>query len=76
MRLNVQNKTRFILRNLARGDKSMGKFLDDLAPALQAEREHIESGGGDRSPITRVLRAEMFERERRAQLGISEDENS
>lgn len=62
MKLRVEPATQDILRELAAGEKSMGKLLDDLAPALQAERQHIEHGGGDRSPVTAVIRRAMVER--------------
>lgn len=62
MKLRVESGTQDILRELAAGEKSMGKLLDELAPALMAERAHIESGGGDRSPVTAVIRRAMVER--------------
>jgi hypothetical protein len=65
MKLQVDSETQNVLRELAAGDRSMGRLLDDLAPALLAEREHIESGGGDRSPVTAVIRRAMIQRQLR-----------
>lgn len=63
MKLRVEPATQEILRDLAAGEKSMGKLLDELAPALVAERHHIDSGGADRSPVTAVIRRAMLARE-------------
>lgn len=63
MKLRVESKTQEGLRELAAGDKSMGKLLDDLIPVLLAEREYIENGGGDRTPVTAVIRRAMILRQ-------------
>lgn len=63
MKLRVEPETQDLLRTLAAGNKSMGKLLDDLAPALVAERAYIENGGGDRSPVTTVIRRAMLQRQ-------------
>ncbi len=63
MKLQVDSTTQDALRELAAGERSMGRLLDDLVPALLAEREFIESGGGDRSPVTAVLRRALVERQ-------------
>lgn len=65
MKLQVDSTTQDTLRELAAGDRSMGRLLDELAPALVAEREHIENGGGDRSPVTAVIRRAMIQRQLR-----------
>jgi hypothetical protein len=63
MKLQVDSTTQEALRELAASERAMGKFLDALVPALLAERAYIEGGGGDRSPVTNVVRRAMIQRQ-------------
>jgi len=63
MKLQVDESTQSGLRELAAGERRMGRLLDALIPALLAEREFIEAGGGDRSEVTKVIRRAMIERQ-------------